>query len=144
MPRQSFTALAITSLLLAACSQPSEAGATSAAMAVEANEIASGYAVRGQITVADLTKIAAAGYKTVVNNRPDGEEDGQPTSAVLEAESRRLGLRYVAIPVDPAGPSAAQARQLAETLKSAPGPVLAFCRSGKRAAKLKQLADTIS
>ena len=38
-------------------------------------------AVASQITPADVARIAAEGYTTILNNRPDGEEPGQPRAA---------------------------------------------------------------
>lgn len=110
---------------------------------VSAEMIAPDYAVRGQIAVADLSAISAAGFRTVINNRPDGEEPDQPTSAELAAEAARLGLFYHHVPVAKSGPTSDDATALAGVLKGNKGPVLAFCRSGKRAQALKAMADTI-
>jgi sulfide:quinone oxidoreductase len=136
-------AAAPLALVLAACSPAKGDDFAGSASVAGAEAIAPGYHVRGQIAVADLSTFASAGYKLVINNRPDGEEAGQPSSATLESESRKLGLRYVHIPVAKSGPTEADARQLAAVLKANPGPVLAFCRSGKRAANLKAMADSL-
>ncbi|MFN3517692.1 MAG: TIGR01244 family sulfur transferase [Novosphingobium sp.] len=111
------------------------------ASAVGAETIAPGYAVRGQIALPDLAELSKAGYRTIINNRPDGEEPGQPTSAEVAAEAARLGLAYHYIPVAKSGPTENDARALAAVLGKNPGPTLAFCRSGRRAAALKKLAD---
>ena len=44
-------------------------------------------AVSEQISVEDVAAIAAAGFQVLINNRPDGEESGQPDSAEIEAVS---------------------------------------------------------
>ena len=54
--------------------------------------LAPGYAVRPQIALSEIAGIAAAGYRGIVNARPDGEEAGQPASSEIEAEARRYGL----------------------------------------------------
>ena len=36
--------------------------------------------ISGQITPNDVKELAKDGVKSIVNNRPDGEEAGQPTS----------------------------------------------------------------
>ena len=77
-----------------------------------------------------------AGFGTFVNNRPDGEEVGQPTSAQIRAEAQRLGLRYVYLPIVPGGMTDADARALNEVLADADGPVLGFCRTGARSMSL--------
>lgn len=56
--------------------------------------------VTGQITVEDLAEIAAAGYQSVICNRPDYEEGTtQPASAELEKAAQSLGIKFVYLPV---------------------------------------------
>jgi uncharacterized protein (TIGR01244 family) len=90
-----------------------------------------------QIRPADLPGIAAQGIRLIVNNRPDGEEPGQPTSAGIEAAARTAGLQYRHIPIAGGFP-AERVEAMAEALES--GPVLAFCRSGTRSTCLWALA----
>ena len=90
-----------------------------------------------QIFPADLRAIAAAGVRLVVNNRPDGEEAGQPTSAEIEAAALAAGLGYRHIPVAGGFPPA-QVEAMAEALDQ--GPALLFCRSGTRSTCLWALA----
>ncbi len=95
----------------------------------------------GQIDPSHLAQIAQLGYKTVINNRPDGEGGpDQPTSASIQAEAERLGLNYVYHPVVAGAFTPAQVQEMARLLKTLPGPVLAFCRSGARSTNLYQLA----
>ena len=50
----------------------------------------------GQIDPSHLAEIAKQGYKSVINNRPDGEGGpDQPTNASIQAEAEKLGLNYV-------------------------------------------------
>ncbi len=56
-------------------------------------------AVTAQITPEDVADIAAAGYKVLINNRPDGEEGTQPTAAAIGAVARAAGLEYHHLPV---------------------------------------------
>jgi uncharacterized protein (TIGR01244 family) len=85
--------------------------------------------VAGQIMPADIARAAAAGVRTIVNNRPDGEELGQPAGAEIEAAARAAGLGYRHIPIA-GGFSPAQVEAMAQALEA--GPVLAFCKSGTR------------
>ena len=87
--------------------------------------------VAPQISVDDVAEAARLGFKLIINNRPDGEAPGQPTSAEIEAAATAAGLKYVHIPVV-GGPTAAQVEAERALLAEAPGPVLAFCRSGTR------------
>lgn len=92
-----------------------------------------------QITAADIAEAKALGVTLVINNRPDGEEAGQPAGAAIEDASREAGLDYRAIPVTGAGFSEAQVEAMDEALASAKGKVLAFCRSGMRSTLLWSL-----
>ena len=60
-------------------------------------------AVAPQITPDDIAAIKAAGYKAIVNNRPDDEEAGQPSGEAIRAAAEAAGLSYTAIPVTHAG-----------------------------------------
>jgi uncharacterized protein (TIGR01244 family) len=93
--------------------------------------------VAGQIAPEAVAEAAAAGVRVIVNNRPDGEEPAQPSSAEIEAAARAAGLDYRHIPVA-GGFSAAQVEAMAEALKA--GPALAFCKSGTRSTYLWALA----
>lgn len=95
--------------------------------------------VAGQIAPESVAKLGAMGLKTIVNNRPDGEEPGQPSSASLAAEAEAAGIEYRHIPISGAFPDEAVDGML-DALESAEGPVLVFCRSGMRSAFLWGLA----
>lgn len=95
--------------------------------------------VAGQIRAEDVASAKAEGVTMIVNNRPDGEEPGQPKAAEIEAAAQAAGLGYRHIPVT-SGFSAAQVQAMAEALEAAEGRVLAFCRSGTRSTFLWALA----
>ena len=96
--------------------------------------------VWGQLTPEDVAAAQASGFAAVINNRPDGEQPGQPTGAEIEAVARAHGLTYTAIPVDHSGFREDQIVAMADALENAGGPVLAFCRSGTRSTFLWALA----
>ena len=87
--------------------------------------------VSPQITTDDLAIAADEGFVLVINNRPDDEEPGQPSSAQIEAAARAAGLDYVHVPVR-GGPTHDQVEAVRRAIDGADGPVLAFCRSGTR------------
>ncbi|PZQ63017.1 MAG: TIGR01244 family phosphatase [Sphingomonas taxi] len=97
-------------------------------------------AVAPQITPDDVPAIAAAGYVAIVNNRPDGEEAGQPDGESIRVAAEAAGLAYTAIPVTQAGFSRPQVDAMIAALAAADGPVLAYCRSGTRSCNLWALA----
>lgn len=93
-----------------------------------------------QIGEADLPALVAAGVRGLINNRPDGEAAGQPTSASLAAAAARAGLAYRHLPVVAGAIDEAQVVAFAQALADMPGPLLAFCRTGNRSAMLWALA----
>ncbi len=93
-------------------------------------------AVAPQIQPQDVADIAAAGYRVLINNRPDGEEVGQPTAAEIAAAAEAAGLACYHFPVTAhnfPGPDFDRMRAL---LDDDSQPVLAFCRTGTRCANL--------
>ena len=89
-------------------------------------------AVASQVTPDDIAAAARDGVRTIMNNRPDGEEPGQLTAAQARTAAEKLGLSYVHIPVQTGTISAADVDAFAKVLKESPKPVLAHCRSGTR------------
>ena len=113
--------------------------------------------VSPQISVADVAQAQALGITMIVNNRPEGEEPGQPTGDEIEAAAQAAGMDYVAVPVTHAGFAPWQLDQMGGALDQASdgpnsGKVLAYCRSGTRCTLLWALtraragddADTLS
>lgn len=96
--------------------------------------------VAPQIAVDQVADIAAAGFKTIVNNRPDDEDAGQPSGDAIRAAAEAAGLKYVAIPVTHSGFSHPQIDAMTQALTDSDGPVLAYCRSGTRSCNLWALA----
>ena len=99
--------------------------------------------VSPQIAVDDLGQAASDGFVLVINNRPDDEEPGQPSSAQIEAAARAAGLDYVHIPVR-GGPTPDQVEAVRRAVEGAEGPVLAFCRSGTRSIVTWSLGQAVS
>ena len=99
------------------------------------------FGTAGQIDPTQLTEIAAQGYKSVINNRPDGEAGpSQPKNADIAAKAEALGLHYAFLPVAPGSMTPAEVQEMNRLLKTMPGPILAFCRSGARSTNLYHLA----
>ncbi len=89
--------------------------------------------VAPQLEEADFAEIARRGFVSVVNNRPDGEADGQLSGEAAAAAARRNGLDYRHHPVANLNVLdddvvEAQARLMGELA----GPTLFYCRSGNR------------
>ena len=93
--------------------------------------------VAPQPTPAAMAEVAAAGFRSVVTNRPDFEPGpDQPTNADIEAAARAAGLEYRFLPVDGGWQSPEQIAAFARLLQELPRPLLAFCRSGARSTRL--------
>ena len=104
--------------------------------------IADDVCVAPQLNPAAMAEVARAGFRSVVNNRPDFEEGAlQPTNAQIEAAAQAAGLVYRFLPVSGAYQSPADAAAMARLLAELPRPLLMFCRSGARSGRLYQLAS---
>lgn len=103
--------------------------------------LAAGLSVAPQISEQDVDVLAACGFQSIVNNRPDGEVDDQPMSATIKAAARRCGLQYRHIPVVPGKVTGADIAAFRNALIELPGPVLAFCRTGTRSTTLWALSE---
>ncbi|WP_333714154.1 TIGR01244 family sulfur transferase [Yoonia sp.] len=99
------------------------------------------FSVSPQITAADIAAIKAAGYRAIICNRPDNEGADQPAFAEIAAAARAADLKTAYIPVIPGAVTQDNVTALAAALKDLPQPVLAYCRSGARAASLWSLCD---
>lgn len=96
--------------------------------------------VSPQISVADVEEAARQGFKTIINNRPEGESPDQPPGGEIEAAAAAAGLAYFHIPVR-GGPTPEQVETTARVFADAQKPVLAFCRSGTRSIVTWSLAE---
>jgi len=108
-------------------------------LSVPTNPITPDFTVCGQISLADVAVLARKGFRSIINNRPDGEGGpDQPLSAEIQAAAEALGLRYVHYPVPNLMLSAQQVAQYQQACEALPHPIVAFCRSGGRASALFQ------
>lgn len=103
-------------------------------------EIDDGVFICGQITAASVDELAKAGFKTIICNRPDNEEANQPAFREIEERAKKHGMTSFYIPVTPPHIDDKSVKHMAETLKSCGYPLLAYCKSGRRAQTLYQLA----
>lgn len=90
--------------------------------------------VSAQVRPEQVAELKRQGVTTLINNRPDGEEAGQPLGAEIEAAAEQAGIDYHYIPIFRGiGPGSVEAMR--DAFKAHPdGKVLAFCRSGTRSA----------
>ena len=108
---------------------------------MEIKRVTDAMAVSPQIQPDDIEAIKAAGYKVIINNRPDGEVAGQPLSNEIEALSVDADIDYHYIPMIPGELRQDMVDELNEVLDNAAGPVFAYCRSGTRSITLWSLSQ---
>ena len=94
------------------------------------------FATSPQITPSQMQQLKSAGFSTVICNRPDHEDAGQPSFAVIKAAAEAAGLEAHHIPVTPGQPFYGQIAAFDAAITAAKGKVLAYCRSGARAQNL--------
>ena len=99
-------------------------------------EISPDYSVSPQIQSSDLAELKTAGFKSVICNRPDNEDPGQPSVAEIRAATEAAGLEFRHVPVISGQMTPQNVEDQARALDELPKPVFAYCRSGTRSTNL--------
>lgn len=97
--------------------------------------------VSPQLSVEDVKEAAKLGFKTLVANRPNAEEPGQPAMADIEAAARENGMEWVYLPVESGNIFDNDVDRFDSMIQEVSKPVLAFCRSGTRCTVLWALSS---
>ncbi len=108
---------------------------------MEVKRISPFLSVSPQIYAAHVERLAAQGFKTIINNRPDNETDDQPLVEELSAEAAKHGIEFINIPVIPGELTEQNVREFGDAMQRVTGPVLAYCRSGMRSTSLWALYE---
>jgi uncharacterized protein (TIGR01244 family) len=103
--------------------------------------LAPGIGVSQQLQPKAMRVVADRAYTTVIDMRPDGEAPDEPGSAQMAAAARAQHLQFAYVPVPHGDIPDSVADSLARALASRPGPVLLYCRSGRRAARSWSLVE---
>lgn len=110
-------------------------------MTIDIKHISARFSSCPQLTVEQASEAIEAGFRTIINCRPDGEGGAeQPSSEDIRQIVEAHGGKYVHIPVVPGQLTQAQVDELAGVLPELPVPILGFCKGGTRAANLYQHA----
>ena len=99
-------------------------------------------AVASQIQPADVADYAADGFTTIICNRPDGEDFGQPTASDVEAECKTHGVTFLLIPIDRSGLTMDMVEAFQNAVSESKDRVLAYCRSGQRSSVIWQASGS--
>ncbi|HWW47141.1 MAG TPA: TIGR01244 family sulfur transferase [Xanthobacteraceae bacterium] len=100
--------------------------------------------VAKQPALDDFPRLASAGFQTLINNRPDGEDAAQPGTAAEESAAAAAGMAYSHIPVT--GPTLTReaVQKFRAEIDAAEGPVLAHCKGGTRSLTLWAISEVIA
>lgn len=98
------------------------------------------YAVSGQITADEVALIKAAGFRSIICNRPDDEQPGQPSAQEIAVAAAAADLIFRHIPFTSGQMTDEDVQKMTEALDEIPGPVFAFCRSGARSTNIYMAA----
>ena len=99
---------------------------------MQSRPITENYSVSPQITPEEVADCKRAGFRSIICNRPDNEQPGQPSAASIRAAAEAAGLEFRFVPVISGQMSATDVEEMSRALEELPGPVLAYCRSGTR------------
>ena len=108
---------------------------------MQINRISPDYAVAPQIDPSDLDEVRAAGFATLICNRPDEEVPPDLSSDAMRQAAEARGLHFVLNPVRNGALSEANVEVQTEEVRASAGPVLAYCRSGTRSAMVWALGQ---
>lgn len=109
-------------------------------VAMDIRALTPAYAVSPQIDPSDLPAIKAAGFDTVIDNRPDGEIPPDLHTPVMQAAAEALGLTFVVNPIIGGALTEGNVTTQKAAITAAKGPVLAYCASGNRSSVVWALA----
>lgn len=108
---------------------------------MEIKSLSPDLSVAPQISPEDVSAIAAEGFRTVINNRPNGESPEQPDGDTIAQASQSAGLDYRFQPVISGGFTLKDVEEFGQLLEQAEKPALAFCRTGTRCTMLWALSQ---
>jgi len=111
---------------------------------MKSGKIEDGFFVAPQIMPEHFTELANQGVKTIVNNRPDGERGVYPGNAEMAELAAKHGMEYRFIPVNPMALTMEPVNAFAAAMEELPGPVVAYCASGRRSAMMWALVNAAS
>ncbi len=112
-------------------------------MSVQITKKSEEFSISPQLNLEEISEVAKLGFKTIINNRPDGEGGAsQPTSEQIRLAAEKLGLAYFYIPVIPSNIQAEQIKVFSLAYANAAKPILGFCKTGNRASRMLELLNT--
>ena len=99
-------------------------------------KVTDNYSVASQISASDVALIKAAGFKSIMCNRPDGEEFGQPSAEIIRQAAIDHEIKFYYVPMGRDGISTQLLADFSEVVNGTNDPVFAYCRTGNRCGML--------
>lgn len=96
--------------------------------------------VSSQVELDDISKIKMMGFRTIICNRPDGEDSTQPDFSKIEKEAKALDLSIFYLPVNSGDITSQNVEDFEKLISQSPSPMFAYCRSGGRCEALWSLS----
>lgn len=96
------------------------------------SKISEQFAAMPQPPLGDVATLAKAGYRTLICNRPDGEEAGQIPAAQMAKAAEAAGMAFAYIPITSRNVPPDDAKAMAAAMAQNSPPYAAYCRSGAR------------
>lgn len=96
--------------------------------------------VSPQISITDISRIKAEGFRSIICNRPDGEGPGQTKFVDIAAAAKSLGIQARHLPVQPGKVTPNDGKEFAKLMQELPKPIFAYCRTGMRCQSLWKLS----
>lgn len=100
------------------------------------------YSVSPQISVEDIPAVLAAGFKTVICNRPDSEVPPSHQASAIRQAAEAAGLRFKELPLTHQTMTPENVALQKDMYQGDEGPVLAYCASGTRCSVVWALGQT--
>lgn len=107
---------------------------------MKSKRITEDFAVSGQITVAEVPQIRNLGFRSIICNRPDGEDIAQPLFESVAEAARNSGMDIIYLPVSRTGPTDEQVAAFATAYNSLEKPILAYSGAGARCLEIFERA----
>ncbi|MRU15926.1 TIGR01244 family phosphatase [Roseovarius sp. A21] len=106
---------------------------------MDARKLSDEFSVSPQVDASEMDEIVQAGFKSILCNRPDGEEYGQPEYDDVAKAAEAAGLEVRSVPIVSGMVTPQAAQDFAQALEDMPKPILAYCRTGTRCTMLWSL-----
>ena len=97
-------------------------------------KLSQSFSISEQITPDDISELYEKGFRSIINFRPDNEQEEQPASMQLEAIAKNYAMEYHHIPVSMGKFSETAQMYFSKVVSECATPALGFCKTGKRAA----------